>query len=74
MSRRGYQKRMDEFVVANKIMEQVNKLKYCIGGSVSYHLPIFLQMENDKYNPTFSFKYNHTLLDKEYFINLATHN
>ena len=31
-------------------------------------------MENDKYNPTFSFKYNHTLLYKEYFINLATHN
>ena len=65
---------MDEFVVGNKIMEEVNKLKYCIGGGLSYHLPIFLQIENEKYNPMFSFTYNHTLLYKEYFINLATHN
>jgi hypothetical protein len=60
------------FIVSEKIMENINKIRTCIGtGSVYDCVPIFIQFEKDDLKPPAPFKFNSNWLGDEDFIKIV---
>jgi len=68
-------KRLDRFVVVEKIFVDTNKIKYLVEeGRSSHHSIVLLHIEKRDNKPHGPFKFNHTWLEDEDFINLVSQN